>query len=114
MNYIKAYADDNIAIDSKQLISTLNIMTKESQFIFDQNQKVDNSTTKSLIEALAKKKLDSMTTQQILMAVDSYNNQKTIIKNHKDKIAESSMDEIEEHLTDEEDILSDQKVNDPK
>lgn len=30
MNYIKAYADDNIAIDSKQLISTLNIMTKES------------------------------------------------------------------------------------
>lgn len=41
------------------------------------------------------------------MAVDSYNNQKTIIKNHKDKIAESSMDEIEEHLTDEEDILSD-------
>ena len=57
---------------SHQLVSTLNKMQAESQTLYDKNQKAESSITKTLIETLAKAKLDSMTVKQVQGSLDLY------------------------------------------
>jgi len=58
-NYIQAYEDDRVVMTADNLVKTLDTMGQESNTIFDQTQsKSENKTTKYLIEALAKAKLD--------------------------------------------------------
>ena len=66
-NYIKAYEDDSVVMNANNLVSTLNKMNVESNQLFDNAQnKGENSTTKSLIEALAKVKLDRMSATELV------------------------------------------------
>ena len=71
-NYIAAYEDDRVEMTSNNLVATLNKMGDESNNIFDKSQskKGENSTTKYLIEALARAKLDQMSAKELTSAVE--------------------------------------------
>ena len=73
-------------ISAETLIGTIQKMSDEGQALYDKHQQKPSSTTKYLVEALAKARLDDMSSQQI---------QSVIKETQKTKQAAQQQEELE-------------------
>ena len=68
-NYIAAYADERVPLQSKDLIETLQKMDDEGVAIYENQRNITSTITQQLVEALAKVKLDRMSYKQMVQAI---------------------------------------------